>query len=87
MTVDERTTILMTGTGSRRVLITSQPGERLDPPTGPDVVAVDVRDTVGRFDAASATLEWVEGAQVIRMQSETLGRDELVALASAMVPR
>jgi len=87
MSVDERTTILMTGTGSRRVLITSQPGERLDPPTGPDVVAVDVRDTVGRFDAARATLEWVEGAQVIRMESETLGRDELVALAAAMVPR
>lgn len=87
MTVDERTTILMTGTGSRRVVITSQPGERLDPPAGPDVVAVDVRDTAGRFDAASATLEWVEDGHVIRMQSETLGRDELVALAAAMMPR
>lgn len=87
MTVGDRTTILMTGTGSRRVLITSQPGDRLDAPSGPDVIAFEVRQTDGRFDAAGGTLEWVEAEHVIRMESETLALEELAALAAAMVER
>lgn len=86
-TVGDRTTILMTGTGSRRVLVTSQPGDRLDPPTGPDVIAVEVRKTTGRFDAGRGTVEWVEGGRVIRMHSETLALEELTALAATMVAR
>lgn len=85
--VGDRTEILMTGSGSRRVVITSEPGERLDPPIGSDVVAVDVRSSVGRLDAATATLEWVEDGHVIRMRSETVGRGELLDLAAAMVAR
>jgi len=87
MTSGDRTTILMTGTGSRRVLITSEPGERLDPPTGPDVVAVQVRAVTGRFDASTGTLEWVESGHIIRMRSATVGREELTSLAETMTPR
>ena len=81
------TTILMTGAGRRSVLITSEPGNRLDPPLGADFVAVDLRGTEGRFDEAAAILEWVEDGRIVRMRSETVGRAELLDLAEAMVPR
>ncbi len=81
-----RTTLMMVGAGDRSVLVTSQPGRRLDPPRGPDFLAVDVRGTTGRFDASGATLEWVEDGRVVRMRSETVGVEELVAMAGTMGP-
>ncbi len=84
---DERVSVLLTGSGSRTVLITQEAGDRLDPPIGADFLAVEVRDVTGRFDDAAAALEWVEGGRIVRMQSETVGMDELVALADTMSPR
>jgi hypothetical protein len=84
---EETTTILLTGGGQRTVLISQQPGERLETPMGPDVVAVPVRGTVGRFDEAAATLAWVEDGAVIRMTSETVALAELVEIARGMEPR
>lgn len=84
---DDSTMILMTAGGSRTVLVTQRPGARLDPPIGPDVYAVDVRSTSGRYDASTSTLEWSEGGWVMQMTSETVARDELVDLAGSMETR
>ncbi len=87
MTDGDRTEILLTGSGSRSVLMTAQPGERLEPPVGADVTAVDVRGVRGRYDAGSGSLEWVEDGVANRLRSDTVGRDELIRLAGEMTPR
>jgi hypothetical protein len=80
----DRTTLLLTGAGQRSVLGTQEPGERLDPPDGPDFVVVDVAGITGRFDASSQKLEWVEDGRVIALRSETVGLAELIDLARSM---
>jgi hypothetical protein len=58
------------------------PGDRLTPPLDTaDVVAVDVRGTTGRFSPLRGQLEWVEAGSVVTVTSESLGLDELVAVA------
>ncbi|MGH3649969.1 MAG: hypothetical protein ACRDU9_04605, partial [Acidimicrobiia bacterium] len=84
---NDGTTLLLTSGGSRSVLITQEQGSRLDPPTGPDFSAVELRGAEGRYDASTATLEWVEDGQVVRISSETVGMAELLDLAGAMEPR
>jgi len=81
------TTILLTGSGARNILVTQAPGSRLDPPIGPDYSEVEVRGVDGRYNASEKTLEWVEEGSVIRMRSETVGLAELVDLASTMESR
>lgn len=83
----DRTDILLTGSGSRSVLVSAQPGERLEPPVGADVTAVDVRGVGGRFDAGSGSLEWVEDGVAYMLRSDTVGRDDLIRLAEEMSPR
>lgn len=86
--VDGSTTmILLTGGGSRSVLLTQTPGSRLEPPTGPDYSEVEVRGVDGRYDVSETTLEWVEDGYLFRMRSETVGLAELVDLASTLEPR
>jgi hypothetical protein len=80
-------TLLLTGGGARRVIITQIEGDDLDPPTGPDFSEVEVRGVVGRHDLGSSTLEWVEDGRIVRMRSETVAIDELVDLAETMAPR
>ena len=84
---DDQVTILMNGGGARTVLITEQPGSSLDPPMGPDFTMVDVRRTQGRFNAATATLEWIEDGQIIRMRSDSVGMVELLDVARALEAR
>ena len=81
------TTILLTGGGSRSVLLTQEPGSRLEPPTGPDFSEVEVRGSDGRYNVSETTLEWVEDGYLLRMRSETVGLAELVDLASTLEPR
>lgn len=83
----ERIEILLTGSGSRTVHAISRPGESLDPPVGADVTAVEVRGRPGRFDAASGTVEWLEDGLIYTLQSDTVGRQELIELAGQMSPR
>lgn len=86
--IDETgTTILLTGSGARSVVISQQAGDRLAPPTGPDYSEVEVRGLAGRYNVSEATLEWVEDGQVIRMRSDTVSLVELIDLASALDPR
>jgi hypothetical protein len=84
---EEGTTILLTGSGARSVIIGQSEGNRLDPPTGPDYSGVEVRGGDGRYNASEATLEWVEDGQVIRMRSETVGLAELVEIAGTLETR
>lgn len=84
---DDATTLLLTGGGSRTVLITQEPGSNLDPPRGPDFSEVSVRGVAGRHDASTATLEWIEDGQVVRMRSDTVGLEELVDIANRMETR
>jgi hypothetical protein len=84
---EDGTTILLSGGGSRNVVVTQRPGERLDPPIGPDYSEVKVRGVDGRYNASETTLEWVEDDQIIQMRSETVGLTELVDLADTMESR
>lgn len=79
------TTILLSGGGSRSVMITQTAGTRLDPPIGPDYSEVEVRGVDGRYNASETTLEWIEDGQLIRMSSETVALAEMVEIATTMV--
>lgn len=81
------TTLLLSSGGARSVLVTQSAGTRLDPPTGPDFSEVGVRGVEGRHDLSSSALEWVEDGRILQIRSETVGIDELLDLAKAMVPR
>lgn len=85
--VENGQTILLTGSGTRSVVVTQQAGVRLDPPTGPDFYEVELRGHTGRYDANASTLEWVEGDRIIRLTSDTVGLAVLVELATSMDPR
>jgi hypothetical protein len=77
----------MTGSGTRSVLVTQSEGTRLEPPTGPDYSEVTVRGATGRYDASTATLEWVEDDRIVRMRSDTVAMDDLLELAATLEPR
>ena len=81
------TTLLLSGGGTRSVIVTQMPGTRLDPPTGPDFSEVGVRGLDARHDLTSSTLEWVEDGFVVRMKSSTVSVEELLDLAAALEPR
>lgn len=81
---DGQTTILLTGGGTRNVVVTQQTGVRLDPPTGPDFYEVEVRGEIGRYDSNASTLEWIEDDQLIRLTSDSVEMAVLVELAEAM---
>lgn len=81
------TTLLLSGGGARNVIVTQGDGSVLGPPTGPDFSEIEVRGSQGRHDSSSSTLEWVEDGQIVRMRSDTVGVEEMIALAEAMVPR
>jgi hypothetical protein len=83
----DTTEIVMTGSGSRRISITSEPGSRLPPPAGPDVTEVDLRGVEGRYDAAAGVLAWVEDGRIHRMRSDTVARAELIGIAESLVTR
>jgi hypothetical protein len=83
----DRRMVLMVGSGNQSVLIESEPGNRLDPPTGPDFSEVEVRGTPGRFETGAGSLAWVEGGRVMRMRSSTVGLDTLLDLAESMIRR
>ena len=83
----ERRVMLLVGSGNQNVLIDSEPGERLDSPTGPDFSAVHVRGATGRYDAGTGTLEWIEGGAVVRMRSLSVSLETLIEIAESMKPR
>lgn len=83
-TEEERVRILVVGSGGRVALIEQRRGARLEPPSGPDPLAVETRGTTGRFDPGSSTLEWVEEGWVIRMRGDGIGLAEMLALAESM---
>lgn len=80
-------TILLSGGGSRTVVVTQRPGSRLGPPVGPDSSEIEVRGVEGRFDAASTTLEWVENDRLIQIRSDTVGLSELLEIATSLSSR
>ena len=81
---DDGVTLLLTGAGRKAVQVTQRPGDRLDPPDGPDFFAVELEGITARFDASARLLEWVEDGVVVTMQSETVGLADLIALAASM---
>ena len=83
----ERRVMLLVGSGNQTVLIESEPGNRLDAPTGPDFSEVEVRSATGRFDVGAGTLEWIEGGVLMRMRSSSVSLDTLIEIAESMKPR
>lgn len=85
-------TIRYVGAGDRAVEIVRSeltllpPPIKLTPPSDPDVVAVDVRGTTGRYVGGTGDLEWVEAGHVRVLRGAALTRDELVALADGLRP-
>lgn len=81
---EDGVTLLLTGAGRRAVRVSQRPGDRLDPPDGPDFFAVELDGVTARFDASAQVLEWVEDGVVHTMQSETVGLADLISLAASM---
>jgi hypothetical protein len=74
------------GAGARAVVLSAAPGSRLGPPFDMAVVAVTVRGAPGRYSAARVELEWVEGGIVYRLRGTSLGRADLLAVATGLAP-
>jgi hypothetical protein len=74
------------GPGDLAVEVVRSAATVLPPPIDPDVVAVAVRGTTGRYDATTGDLEWVEGGHVRILRGPTLGLDDLLALAERLAP-
>ncbi|HEX9889979.1 MAG TPA: zf-HC2 domain-containing protein [Nitriliruptorales bacterium] len=75
------------GNGQRAFVLTQAPGQLLSPPLDADVIGLSVRDAVGRFTPSTATLEWVEGAMVVSLRSDSLSLGELLAVAERLAQR
>jgi hypothetical protein len=74
------------GAGDRAVEVVRSEAAVLPPPLDPDVVAVDVRGTAGRYSAATGDLEWVEGGHVRVLRGPALRLTELLDLAAHLGP-
>jgi putative zinc finger protein len=86
--VDGRTvTLAYAGPGSRGFLLVQAPGDRLAPPLDDDPAGVRVRGHDGRWSPARGELEWVEDRRVLTLHSNTLPLEELLAIATSLVPR
>lgn len=86
--VDEEViSILLSSGASRNILIIQREGTLLDPPAGPDVYEVEVRDMTGRYDASTGALEWVEDGRIVALRSDAVGMDALVEVADSMETR
>jgi len=75
-----------TGPGTRALLLTESPGDRLTPPLDLSVTAVEVRGQTGRWSSARGELEWSEAGLVLSLRSTTLSLNELLAVARSMEP-
>lgn len=83
---DNVVTLTYVGPGSRMVVLTQAPGDRLSPPLGADVTAVEVRGRTGRRTPSRQELEWAEEGLVISLRSASVGGDELLAIAGELTP-
>jgi len=72
------------GPGNRGFTLIQAAEDSLAPPLEADVRGVDVRGVNARYSPARGVLEWVEDELAITLQSETLGLDELVAIADSL---
>jgi hypothetical protein len=79
-------TISYVGAGRRAFRLHQTVGEVLSPPLDDDVLGVVVRGRDGRFTPSRGVLEWVESGTVVSLQSDSLGLEELVAIAELLRP-
>ena len=83
----DQVSVLFVGAGQRAALISQEPGTALEPPSGPDVVAVTVRGSAGRLRLSIGVLEWVEDGRVVLLQSDTLSLEAPQAIAEMLEPK
>jgi Putative zinc-finger len=75
------------GPGNRGFVLTQDLSPHLAPPSGPDAVAVDMRETTGRYNQERGELEWVEGGSSHSLRSPTLTLAELLDIADRLEAR
>lgn len=76
--------MLLVGAGDRQILLRYERGSEMSLPIGADIESVEVRGAAGRYDGLSGTLEWPEDGRVVRMESVTVSRAELIEVAEAL---
>jgi hypothetical protein len=62
------------------------PGESLSPPMDPDVLAVEVRGTIGRYSPVRGELEWVERGAYHSLGGTVLDLAGLLRVAESLEP-
>lgn len=77
-------TLAYAGQGNRGFRLSEGVGPVLPPPLNADLMAVPLRETEARYSAERGRLEWVEGELVITLTSDTLSREELMAIAESL---
>ncbi len=77
-------TIAVAAPGRTGWVLSQLPGSALPPPPSPDVVSVEVRGRLGRWDADRGTLSWVDEGWVVNLSSEGLPLASLVAVAESL---
>jgi hypothetical protein len=66
------------------IVLHQSSGSQLPPPMEPDVLAVRVRGTVGRYSPSRGELEWVEAGTYRSLRAEVFGLAELVGVAGSL---
>lgn len=79
-------TLAYAGPGDRAFQLVRTGHPRLAPPLDPDVVAVTVRGTTGRWSAVAGALEWVEDGVAWTLRGPNLAGAELLTLAESLEP-
>lgn len=74
----------LAGPGETRWTITQRQRTRLDPPTDPAMVGVQVRGREGRYSVRSGELEWVEHGVGVVVAGSSPSLEELLAVADLL---
>jgi hypothetical protein len=79
-------TLAYVGPGQRGFVLTESPAATLSPPFEPDVRAVTVRGSPGRFTPSLGELAWIENGLALELRSTSLALGDLLAIAARMRP-
>jgi hypothetical protein len=76
--------VAVPGPGQTSAVLRQRPGSSLGSPGKADVVGVEVRGMVGRYEPRTQVIRWVEDGWVRELRSPGLDLDELLTIATAL---
>lgn len=76
--------VAVPGPGQTSAVLRQRPGTSLGLPAKADLVEVEVRGTVGRYEPRTGTVAWVEDGWIRQLRSDGLDLDDLLATAATL---